>query len=1202
MRPKYLEIEGLQSFREIQRIDFESLGETGLFGIFGPTGSGKSTILDAITFALYGKVKRADGGTQGIINANMNSVKVAFTFELAKDGKRKTFRVERVYQRKKGTANSCEPKVARLMEITDAGDIPVCDKATEVSSHIKELLGLSHEDFTRAVVLPQNSFQEFLLLGNSDRRKMLERIFYLEEYGKQLQEKLNRRMAKLKSMLVSLSGELKGYADATDEALGKAEKILEAAETERTRVEKELKLLEMQYNEAREVWTLVQELSFIEQKEKQHLSLGESIAEKRVRLEKAVKADGLAEMIVKNRKLAGMLNDTEKKLQEVLDSLPGIEAELNETRQKYEEVKNEAAEEQPKLVEFRTRLVDALGIKAEIMEICGKINEAKTYRDKLMLDIASKNESVAKGTEELETLEQSLESLKNEMEPLKTDPAYRQQIQAGVQLENKVETGKRNVKELEGKVSVLNGIIADLERKLEQAGNDISLVQKSMEYLNEEKLKHESNRPEDKASVLGCMDRIRSMQVLVDVLTLRKSELDELESKIANSSEMLIKLRQKATLLNEEKEKANAILQQCRLELENANREKEQNVAMILSKNLKDGEPCPVCGSKHHPNPAAHDQGTELSDIEERLEAARAKLIDAEKRFKEAETEFLIAEEQVKALANQLDQAEHDFRGKKANYDSEKQKLPEQLRDLDLEQIRMELEKMNGACADKLSAMEEWEKKLEEYKEEYQKLNEKISQHRLLENGIAAELKVNRENLRQLVESLAEAWDIFNKLQHKYLDFLKCYKIESASSELTRLSDNDHRLNTLQKQMEQIQNSIISKRNILEKWKEELRALQTGRMKAETEISNLEMQKNGKEDKLKELAGDAVIEEEIKRIDEKLDMYKKLEKKYHERLQALEKQHNDLLTQRTLLENQKGIYSEELKNEEARLNNALVEKGFDNINEVESSILSSEEQKALKNEIDEHDQEGTNIRAQKDMVLKKLNSRSITEEEWNRISNSYEELVSYNQKCVADSEVARNTLENIKIKHGRWIELNNSFSELNHKQDLFEQIQKLLRANSFIDFIAEERLRYVATRASEILGIMTKYKFALELDTDAGFIIRDYANGGIHRMVNSLSGGETFLTSLSLALALSEHIQLKGQSPLEFFFLDEGFGTLDNNLLDNVIDSLERLSRRERVIGLISHVPELRCRIARRLIVEPPVSQENGSRVRIEKA
>jgi len=76
---------------------------------------------------------------------------------------------------------------------------------------------------------------------------------------------------------------------------------------------------------------------------------------------------------------------------------------------------------------------------------------------------------------------------------------------------------------------------------------------------------------------------------------------------------------------------------------------------------------------------------------------------------------------------------------------------------------------------------------------------------------------------------------------------------------------------------------------------------------------------------------------------------------------------------------------------------------------------------------------------------------------------------------------------------------------------------------------------------------------------------------------------------------------LKGQSPLEFFFLDEGFGTLDSNLLDNVLDSLERLSDKERVIGVISHVPEMRARISRRLIVTPPSEDGAGSKVKVER-
>ncbi|NJD01950.1 MAG: hypothetical protein FIA99_04995, partial [Ruminiclostridium sp.] len=302
-----------------------------------------------------------------------------------------------------------------------------------------------------------------------------------------------------------------------------------------------------------------------------------------------------------------------------------------------------------------------------------------------------------------------------------------------------------------------------------------------------------------------------------------------------------------------------------------------------------------------------------------------------------------------------------------------------------------------------------------------------------------------------------------------------------------------------------------------------------------------------------------------------------------------------------------GIYSKDKLNEEVRLNSALLEKGFDSIDEVEKSIFPKDTQKTLTSEINEYEKAWTNIQAQKGILLKRLDSRSITDEDWNRISSAFQQTEAFREECVSRCEVAKSRLNYLKSKHEKWMELNSKSTELTKEYGLLDTIGRLLRAdrgkdNSFIDYIAEERLAYVVAKASETLGAISGYKYALELDTDAGFIIRDNANGGVHRMVTSLSGGETFLTSLSLALALSEQIQLKGQSPLEFFFLDEGFGTLDAGLLDTVVDSLERLSSKERVIGLISHVPELKGRMARRLIVEPPSMQGDGSKVRIEKA
>ena len=111
-------------------------------------------------------------------------------------------------------------------------------------------------------------------------------------------------------------------------------------------------------------------------------------------------------------------------------------------------------------------------------------------------------------------------------------------------------------------------------------------------------------------------------------------------------------------------------------------------------------------------------------------------------------------------------------------------------------------------------------------------------------------------------------------------------------------------------------------------------------------------------------------------------------------------------------------------------------------------------------------------------------------------------------------------------------------------------------------------------------------------------MVKDYLSGGSYRTVGTLSGGETFLTSLSLAVALSKQIQLKGKSPLEFFFLDEGFGSLDTELLDTVISSLEKLSGSSRVIGVVSHLKQLQERIPRRLYVSR--DEYNSSTITLE--
>ena len=164
-----------------------------------------------------------------------------------------------------------------------------------------------------------------------------------------------------------------------------------------------------------------------------------------------------------------------------------------------------------------------------------------------------------------------------------------------------------------------------------------------------------------------------------------------------------------------------------------------------------------------------------------------------------------------------------------------------------------------------------------------------------------------------------------------------------------------------------------------------------------------------------------------------------------------------------------------------------------------------------------------------------------------------------------------------------------------HKK-LCEALREMLKGNKLLEFIAEEYLQEVCVDASKTLRSLTGGRYFLAYEKE--FKVGDNLDGGNFRAVKTLSGGETFLVSLSLALSLSSAICMKSMRPIEFFFLDEGFGTLDGKLVDTVMDVLGRLSK-DFSIGLISHVEELKHRIENKILVTG-ATETHGSRLRTE--
>ena len=311
MKPLFLSIEGLQSFQEKQEIDFEKIGRDGLFGIFGPTGSGKSTIIDGMTLALYGNIIRFKNNSSSeskdyfdieAINKNSQEAKVNFKFKVGEN----IYRVERNY--KIGKKSGKLTKTAVLFKNENNEEIKIAENYKEIYKEVKEnILGLTLEDFTRSVVLPQGNFSQFLKLTGTEKRDMLERIFNLEKYGDILSKKANAHKYNLENSLKSLDIELSAIGF-NEEELNKQTEKFEILEKETENLKKEEKELKAEIQEMEEIRTLEENISKF-QKQKDELDKNsEYIAELETKKNMAEKFIPVIEKIHKKNDYEDRIN------------------------------------------------------------------------------------------------------------------------------------------------------------------------------------------------------------------------------------------------------------------------------------------------------------------------------------------------------------------------------------------------------------------------------------------------------------------------------------------------------------------------------------------------------------------------------------------------------------------------------------------------------------------------------------------------------------------------------------------------------------------------------------------------------------------------------------------------------------------------------------------------------------------------------
>ena len=662
MKPEKLVISAFGPYADRTEIDFTKLGGQGIYLITGDTGAGKTTIFDAITFALYGE---ASGQVRdsAMFRSKYAAEEIETYVEFLFSWRGKSYQVirnpEYLARKKRGTGYTVRKSDATLVYPDERQPVT---KAKEVTRAVTELLGLDYRQFTQIAMIAQGDFQKLLLAGTAQRGEIFRQLFHTELYQSlqlKLKDAVKMQWKQYDELRRSISQYLNGirYGQEAEELTEKLEEMKKSGFDGRVVEGLEL-LLEVTERE-KEV------LTQLEQKEK---VLEESISEAEKKLQKCMQ----------KQELEFSLRLQEEQREPLLQAAGKAEEERKknpELQRKTEELAGEIRKIQDRLK--RILMIETLRQKAEklgeeLEKVQKKCQEHTAQKEKLQreLDRFGALEAVReKYCGQLANLQEQAERLES------AKAAYGRRLEKEAALTEKM---KQLQEELDKRKEMLKKMGEEIEKSGDAGENRLSLYQKKNNLTVQ----------------LNQADR------LIEA----KEEQSSLQKKLEFTTGRYLKARENYLPVKEAYER------EFRLFLDTQ--------AGILAEGLEEGMACPVCGSVHHPA-LAEKCGVEIS--KESVDQKKAAADEAEKKVRNCSAMAGSLKEQLEQLKKKAEQMEKDAGYHLEDVERVKERLQKEIRN-----CREELEKAEEALVqrEKLTKAEE-QKKAEQLQVE-QLLHEQI--------------------------------------------------------------------------------------------------------------------------------------------------------------------------------------------------------------------------------------------------------------------------------------------------------------------------------------------------------------------------------------------------------------------------------------------------------------------------------------------
>lgn len=1035
MLPKKIIMENFGPFVH-EEVDFDEMTEAPLFLISGKTGAGKTTIFDAITFALYGDASggvRSSNEIRSSFAEPTEETRVQFIFE----HQGRQYSIERwpkqTLAKKNGKGETTKNQKVQLSIFNDAGqEAEAYTKVDAVNEVIYQILNLQKDQFRQIVMLPQGEFRTFLNANSTEKETVLRSLFGTNFY-RHFTDNLKLQKLELEKSVSELTTRI--------------DQLFQQVAAEKG----------MTYEES---------LNFA----REYL----------IREEHAL-VDSQAELVKKQNKQKTLQQDYQK-AQELSERF----RQEQETRQQLQHLEGRLPEQEEKKQQL---------VRGKELE---KVRPTYDRMQELKRQQLQQTQEAHENQQREEELEQQYTACQ------KQTIAFEQQRPEWQAQEKELQSLKALLPLVKQKQQ-LEQQKAELENKQAKQQEQLSEIIQQMKVHEEQQQELEAKQNTEKYWQDRRFEELQFQQQVTQLQTAAKEIFDQQEEE----EDQQIKLAQLV-------EKASRTSNQLTSELADYKKLKSQWAAAEiarLSMDLLPGEPCPVCGSTEHPNPAQHKELTtdNLGQLQVALETQEARIKQLELVREQAEAQYEVA---IKTF-------------------------------------------------DKLQ-----------------------------ESRLAAQ-----KNQEQQLQTLQSA--------------LSAYYQQEVDAELTGLSDF---LTKRQEETAEAIAEISEVKQFLLKLKTELVNDQEKKKECETvlttvtgELQTLEGRLSSVEEQTKDWQLTA-LEEHLAGLQEKIEDDHARLQAHQELVKEIEQQRIRLQENQKLLTKQQQETEEQLRKYQSLLQQQLSEADLTIEQLTEAPIDLS----VLEQEITDFDQQL--------FVLKDRQTR-LAEAIKNHENPELEELQQQVTACEAEVtqfQQQHYMKENQLQQQRELVDKIEALQEQSKEQldELSQMIQLYQTMNgdnpqkiSLERYVLQWYLAEVLQSANQQLHQLTKgrYRFELKQETgrskgNTGLEINVYDdNAGATRSSHTLSGGESFIAALSLALGLAEVIQSQaGGVAIEALFIDEGFGSLDEEALEMAMEALEGIENAGRMIGIISHVRELKERIPQQIIVETSGTGRSSIRYQLE--